>query len=259
MQPLEYRNIGSEEHLTFGSIRRLVFHELSDISAREANRHIADCQRCQSIHESLVRPSEVKKDHSTSVVTRMLVGILLVVALMGLAASFLYFGGSSKADEKKTETIPDSPGIDSGDAIENNASAPVLEVIDTMAQVSDEPAIETTFGANKQFDSYIETEQEHPRIRLRGIYGKITGNGEPLAGVTVMVPGGSTAKISDPGGKYYIQVPRNTTSLVFIYQGKQLVKELDPTSRRLDIHLRTEEMASPEIKAPETSTNDIDS
>ena len=32
MQPLEYKNIGSEEHLTFDSIRRLVLNQLSDSS-----------------------------------------------------------------------------------------------------------------------------------------------------------------------------------------------------------------------------------
>jgi len=259
---LEYKNIGSDRHLTFDSIRRLVLHELSDLSKREAKKHIDECYRCKSIHESLASPSEIIKDHSQNRNnTIMIGGVLLVVALIGLAASFLYFGSLSKAPE--ANVVESASGLqDILAANETESSelvAPILEAIDTLSQINDEPAVTDSLTASKQFDDYIEKELEQPTIKLRGIYGKITGDGQPLPGVTIMVPGSKKARISDAGGKYYIQVPRNTRSLVFIYQGRQLVKRLDPQSRRLDIHLKTKSMAYPDRKEPASNTANIES
>ena len=253
MQPLEYKNIGSEEHLTFDSIRRLVLKQLTELSEREAKKHIEECHRCEGIFVSLTRPSEIRKDYSNRRNNVTLIGgVTAVLLLILIAGSFLYFGGSSKGMTRSVNKAANS--TDTNESVpdtEIQEVAPVLEAIDTLAQLSEEPAVESPTSPDKQFDTYIETEQSQPRIKLRGIYGKITGNGEPLPGVTVMVPGSNTARISDPGGKYYIQVPRNTRRLVFIYQGRQLVKELDPSDRRLDIHLKTEEMTYP----PSESSN----
>lgn len=247
MQPLEYKTIGSVKHLTFDSIRRLVLHELSDISERDATKHISECPRCKSIHTSLASPSEIRKDHSQNRhIYTLIGGVLLVVALIGLAASFIYFGSSKKPEEQAVEATSDL--LDFREPDQTNVSelvAPVLEAIDTLSQINEEPVIADS-TSTKHFDHYIEQEQKNPSVKLRGIYGKITGNGQPLPGVTIMVPGSSKARVSDPGGKYYIQVPRHTRSLLFIYQGRQLVKPLDPKSRRLDIHLKTEIMTYPD-------------
>jgi hypothetical protein len=259
MQPLEYKNIGSEEHLTFDSIRRLVLNELSDLSEREARKHIEECFRCKGIYDSLATPSEIRKGYSYKKNTLTLIGgVVTVILLIGLAGSFLYFGGSSKGMKEKRAESGYLPNIveEAKKSEIRQEIAPVMEAIDTLSQISDEPEVETPVAPNKLFDNYIEAEQAQPRIKLRGIYGKITGNGKPLPGVTVMIPGSSTAKITDPGGKYYIQVPQNTRSLVFIYQGRQLVKRLDPNSRRLDIYLRTEEMSFPEPGSSETESAD---
>ena len=257
MQPLEYKNIGGEEHLTFDSIRRLALRQLTELSEREAKKHIEDCPRCNGIHTSLARPSEIRKDFSNKRNNLTLIGgVAAVVLLILLAGSFLYYGGSSKGgaviSAPEISANPDLPE----EVLEIQEVAPVLEAIDTIAQLSEEPAVESPTAPDKQFDTYIEKEQSQPRIKLRGIYGKITGNGEPLPGVTVKVPGSSSARVSDTGGKYYIQVPRNTRRLVFIYQGRQLVKDLDPSDRRLDIHLKTDELAFPPSESSNNETID---
>ncbi len=253
MQPLEYKNIGGEEHLTFDSIRRLVLHELSDLSEREAKTHIDNCSRCQGIYASLANPGEIRQSTGNNYVFRpMIMGLLLVLLLMVTAASILYFGSESATSEETTES-PEVAVINPDPVPEvseqEESVAPVIEAIDTLAQISEEPDIAPPIPTNKQFDEYIEKEQSEPRIRLRGIYGKITADGQPLPGVSVMVPGTRSGRVSDEGGKYYIQVPRNTRSLIFIYRGKQLVKDLDPDSRRLDIYLKSESFSYPE---PET-------
>jgi hypothetical protein len=254
MQPLEYKNIGGNEHLTFDSIRRLVLHELSELSGREAAKHIESCERCRGIYQSLAKPDEIRQSHAKRPVVRpMIVGVLLVMVLVAAAASILYFGSESKpVEHKKADTaLPLGAEIEefpeSQQEIEKTV-APILEAIDTLSQINEEPEVEPQLPTNKQFDQYIEKEQVQPRIRLRGIYGKITADGQPLPGVTVKVPGSNSSRVSDDGGKYYIQVPRNTKSLVFIHHGKQLIKNLDPNSRRLDIHLKSESLSYPEAQ-----------
>lgn len=255
MQPLEYKNIGGKEHLTFDSIRRLVLHELTDLSEREAKKHIDNCIRCQGIYMSLAKPSEVRQSDSNNYVFKpMIMGILLVIVLIGTAASILYFGSESKSAEKTMVELPKITELDQQSMPEipeeESQAAPVMEAIDTLSQINEEPELEPSLPTNKQFDEYIEKEQSQPRVRLRGIYGKITADGQPLPGVSVMVPGARRGRISDEGGKYYIQVPRDTRSLIFIYRGKQLVKDLDPDSRRLDIYLKSESFSYPEPQEP---------
>ena len=227
MQPLEYKNIGSEKHLTFGSIRRLVLNELSDLSQREAKKHINNCYRCKGIHESLISPASIRREHPRNLnVPTLIGGLVSVILLMAMVASFLYFGSSSRPiQETQGGSITQSETEGANQEIERSQEVdPVMEAIDTMSQVVEEPEVtDPLTDDNKQFDKYIEEEQPVQQVvRLRGIYGLITGDGKPLPGVTVMVPGSKRAKISDTGGKYYIQVPRNARSLVFIYQGKQL-------------------------------------
>ena len=84
MQPLEYKNIAGEEHLTFHSIRRLVHKELSELSAREAQKHVDSCTRCQGIYTSLTSPDQVIESRGHKYVVRpMIMGLLLVVLLVG--------------------------------------------------------------------------------------------------------------------------------------------------------------------------------
>ena len=250
MRPLEYKNIGGEEHLTFDSIRRLALRQLSELSEREAKKHIDKCPRCKGIHQSLSEPDVIRESNVQHVVFKPLVyGLVLVLVLIGAAASILYFGNESKPTEEKAADVSNSVEIDAENEPEMAQSeevAPIFEAIDTLAQISEEPAEESPLPTNKQFDEYIEKKQSEPRVRLWGIYGKITAGGQPLPGVTVQVPGSRSGRVTDEDGKYYIQVPRNTKSLLFIYRGKQLVKDLDPTSRRLDIHLKSESLSYPE-------------
>jgi len=105
--------------------------------------------------------------------------------------------------------------------------------------VSSKTKAESASSARNHSGFYPGTRQTH-KGKVRGIYGKIMANGKPLKGVTVMVPGSRIVKESNSEGKYYIQVPANIDSLKFIYQGKQLVKELDPISRNRDLHLKIE-------------------
>ena len=251
---MEYKNIGGKEHLTFESIRRLVLHELSELSGREATTHIESCERCRGIYQSLAKPEEIRQSHVKRPVVRpMIVGVLLVMVLVAAAASILYFGSESKPVKQKKADAALPLGAEIEEFPENQQEiekevAPILEAIDTLSQINEEPELEPQLPTNKQFDQYIEKEQVQPRIRLRGIYGKITADGQPLPGVTVKVPGSNSSRVSDNGGKYYIQVPRNTESLVFIYHGKQLIKTLDPDSRRLDIHLKSESLSYPEAQ-----------
>jgi hypothetical protein len=264
MQPLEYKYIGNEEHLTFDSIRRMVLHQLSDQSEREAKKHIGQCVRCKGIHQSLVAPAEVRKQHLPNrKISPALVGILLVFILIGLATSVLYFGAELKAPEKVAQifTPEINKPIESNDEeivayLEDTETVdPVIESNDTPAQIAQKTEVLAALPTNKQFDEYIEKKQTQPLEKLRGIYGKITADGKPLPGVTVMVPGSKSGRVSDEGGKYYIQIPRSAQALLFIYQGKQLLKPLDPSQRSLNINLNPESLAYPEPAKQETPAN----
>jgi len=270
MQPLEYKYIGNEEHLTFDSIRRLVFNQLSNLCELEANQHIEDCYRCRSIHESLASPAGIRKNNSAgNIGSKVFAAILLVMVSVGLAVSFLYFGDPANLSKLVswsllkiqkgaiTKLTPNPPQIEFTDDLKRIAAAPVLITIDSLTRVSAKPDIGIDSGVNKQFDDYIGTEAGNAETALKGIYGKISANGEPLQGVTIMAPDSRTAKVSNPSGNYYIQVPSSTTSLVYIYQGKQLIKELDSISRRHDINLKIDTMEYPEIESPPPGSENI--
>jgi|GEM_PF-2256929 len=257
MQPLEYKEIGGEEHLTFDCIRRLVLNQLSELSEREAKKHIEKCTRCQGIHTSLVKPDEIRQSNSQNVlIGPMVLGLGLVVVLIGVAASILYFGGKSKPTEEKIADFSSSQETDIPETpeVEGNRE-PIVEINDTLNLINEKPAEESGLQTNKQFDRYIENGQSQPRVRLRGIYGEITADGSPLSGVTVKVPGSGSGRVTDEDGKYYIQVPIDTKSLLFIYQGKQLTKDLDPNHRRLDIRLKSESLTYPDSRETEKPTN----
>lgn len=261
MQPLEYKNIGGEEHLTFDSIRGLVLRQLSATDEQEASKHIDKCPRCQGIYKSLARPSEIRQENAPNVSTGpLLLGLGLVAVLIIAATSILYFGKESKPAEEKIADFS-KPGeaetVETPEVEENTVEDIPPIVVDTLTRTNDEPiAEEPELPTNKQFDQYIEKEQREPQVRLRGIYGEITADGTPLPGVTVKVPGYGSERVTDADGKYYIQVPRDTKSLLFIYRGKQLTKELDPNLRRLDIRLKSESLHDSE---PGESENKVES
>lgn len=142
------------------------------------------------------------------------------------------------AKDRGTKQIPNystatEPGIDSKSRVEANA----LKHSDTLTVVSSKTKVESASSSSNHSGANLETQQVQ-KNKLRGIYGKIMANGKPLKGVTIMVPGSRIAKVSNSEGKYYIQVPTNIDSLKFIYRGKQLVKELDSTSRERDLYLK---------------------
>jgi hypothetical protein len=101
----------------------------------------------------------------------------------------------------------------------------------------------------KSIHPYQKSAQKNHPIKSNQIHGLITANDQPLQGVTVMVPDSKTARVSNADGKYFIQVPDSTTVLVFIYQGKQLLKELDVITGRMDINLTPENMEYAEIES----------
>ncbi len=246
MQPLEYKNIGEEKHLTFDSIRRLVLKELSDLSEKEARNHIQQCHRCRSIQQSLAFPEDARKAKlPDQYLPKIWWSALILILVAGLLTAAYIFWQSNPFPATSTPLPVEASQTAEAqeDPEEDNQAAPVLEAIDTLAQVNEEP--EETQVSNKKFDNYIEQPKNQPQTRLRGIYGKITNDGQPVSGVTVMVPGSKKARVSDATGKYYIQVPVYAQSLIFIHQGKQLVKPLSSQSRRLDLKLNSEELNYP--------------
>ena len=108
--------------------------------------------------------------------------------------------------------------------------------------------VQVPIEADQTQPSHGSNQGEEDQLTPRGIYGTITSNGDPLKGVTVMVPGGKTARVSDEQGKYYLQIPDSTNSLVLIYQGKQLIEIIDPHTRQQDIQLQLESMSYPGIE-----------
>ncbi len=294
MQPLKYKHIGSERHLTFNSIRGLVFHRLSKPAEGKARQHIAQCSRCSSIHESLARPGRVrrrKSHHGSSVMVQLVSGSLLVILLMILVASLLYLGGSSDTG-KGLANISDLPSAERFSDLKElsvlfierlfdqekgsinklvpkpPAAGPVVELPERV----EVPAVKTRQIPLKEFpdqhlrDASVYREQLSVQGKsgnrkgyreMRTISGKITVEGEVQKGVTIMVPGGNTAKISDAIGEYSIQVPHSTSSLVFIYLGKQLEIPLNPEESRQDINLQVGKMIYPGIENPDSGSNNI--
>lgn len=275
MQLLEFKRIGKEKHLTFESIQRFVFDEYSDFSEAKARQHLTECSRCYGIYESLVRPGKVRDKRSSSRIgARMLSSALLILGLGGIVGGFLYFEGTSDLNFKNMSelvvtalqrmekgTIAKltalSPKLEPLDDFNVNKPDHRLKDLDSPAPVENKPEVGEVSGRSKSSKSQPRIQEANQPNGLREIYGKITTEGAALQGVTVMVPGGSTAKVSDSTGQYYIQVPEGIASLVFIYRGKQTVKELDPASRKRDVNLNIEDMIYPEIEAPGTHSDVI--
>jgi hypothetical protein len=186
--------------------------------------------------------------------------------MMATSAPIIYFGSSSFFDliemsdfedlssllprrfitnDKGPELTTDyataiEPSIDSKSSEEAHA----LKPSDTRTSTIMNSKLESNSTSGSQIGSNPGTQQvvkNNGKKKLRGIYGKITANGKPLQGVTIRVLGSRIAKVSNSKGKYYIQVPSNVDSLKFIYQGKQLVKELDTTSREQELYLNIEQ------------------
>ena len=260
MPPLRYKYIGSEQHLTFDSIRRLVIHQLSNLDRRRAWSHIEQCNRCRSIHESLARPEKViKRRSSSSYGSKLLIGALLIAGLIALPISWeqvasytnvscedistIYSWGLLKIQRNKLSTLnPQPPNVTSDYNFKKYAFNAFENTIEPVA-------------GNYPFQHYGRTvissnQQRNPQIDFNEIQGVITMDDKPLQGVTIMVPSSKTAKISNADGKYQIQVPHNTVSLLFIYQGKQLSKILDTTDGTLDINLSIDSMKYPEVGSP---------
>lgn len=275
MQLLEFKRIGKEKHLTFESIQRFVFDQYSEFSEAKARQHLTECSRCYGIYESLVRPGKVREKRSyRRTGARVFSRALLIMSLGGIAGWFIYFGGTSDLNFKSlsdlfmtalqrmemgeiAKLIPLPPELGPLDNYNGSVPDGQLKDIDAPAPVEDRPKIGVVSGVSKTSKSQPGVQEANQPTGLREIYGKITTDGAALQGVTVMVPGGSTAKVSDSTGQYYIQVPKNIASLVFIYRGKQTVKELDPASRKRDVSLNIEDMIYPEIEAPEAQRDVI--
>ncbi len=245
MRPLDYKTIGEENHLTFDSIRRYVLKELSQLGEEEAKSHIEGCPRCRSIEQSLAFPSSYRRNNiQDRYMPKVWWGVLLFVLALGILTTYFVLRNSPSEPVSLQEVNIPIANSEAEVPVESEA-APVLEAIDTLSQITDEPTVADPISTNKKFDNYIEKPQNQPQPQVRGIYGKITQDGQPVPGVTVMTPGSSKARITDATGKYYIQVPSYAKSLIFIYQGKQLVKGISSSSRRLDLQLNGEDMTYP--------------
>ena len=247
MPLLLFKYIGSELHLTFDSIRRLVLHQLSPHDRRKALNHIEDCYRCRSIYESLAKPQIVMKRRSRKRHAPIL--LLGVLVIIGLSVSYLkienftnlssddlskfYSWGLMKIKNEELSILPlQPPSVRLSEQLETNVANSLLKSI--------EPHYETVAVTKVQ------------PVRSNEIHGIITSNDEPLQGVTIMVPDSKTARVSNVDGTYMIQVPDSAERLVFIYKGKHLSKELHTMQGRLDINLTTENMRYPEVGGPLT-------
>lgn len=249
MRPLDYKFISGQKHLTYDSIRRYVLNELTRMAKDEASSHIETCPRCRSIKHSLANPERrPAKSMSFQIPAKIWWAALILALTAGVIVAGVSFLRST-AEEPMTFEEPIEENQPTEIPAESEA-APVLEAIDTLSEVVDEPQVTDPITPNKKFDEYIAKPQTQTRPQVKGIYGKITQDGQPVAGVTVMTPGSSRARLTDASGKYYIQVPSQARSLIFIHQGKQLIKSIDANSRRLDLQLNSENMTYPQRPEP---------
>ena len=239
MPSLRYKFIGSEQHLSFDSIRRLVLHQLSIQDRRRAWKHIEQCTRCGSIHESLAKPQLVMRRRSSKGHVAML--FLGIVVVIGLSLTYVNFGANIKLS-KADMSIIYSWGLMK---IQNKA---LPKQTPRPPEVAPSEKSVSNFLLKSIYPHYKPVLKSH-LINSNEIHGLITANDQPLQGVTVMLPDSKTARVSNAEGRYFIQVPDSATVLAFIYQGKQLVKELDAIPGRLDINLTPENMEYTEIES----------
>ena len=87
----------------------------------------------------------------------------------------------------------------------------------------------------KEFETELQTQQ-------RNITGTITDaiSGEPLVGVNIVVEGTTIGVISDIGGKYSINIPRQNIVLVFTYIGYLSEKITVSGQANIDVQLSQE-------------------
>ena len=109
---------------------------------------------------------------------------------------------------------------------------------------SSEPALDDAEVEEVVEENPVEPIEEIPAGPTRRIYGKITlaSSGEQLGGVNIMVPGSTVAKVSNPNGGYTIEVPENTSELVFIYRGKKLTRSISAGNSLVNVALNLEAM-----------------
>ena len=122
-----------------------------------------------------------------------------------------------------------------------------VEPVETITEPVEElPVEESPVEDSPEVSS--ESEQpvttEIPAGPTRRIYGKITldKTGEQLGGVNIMIPGSTVAKVSNPNGGYTIEVPENTSELIFIYRGKKLVQRISSGNSLMNVALDLESM-----------------
>ncbi len=142
-------------------------------------------------------------------------------------------------EEVSNETVQEEPTEETLDQ-ESPESLVKEAVQEQLPPEEEEPKVETP----PVVEETPAVTKENTDINVRRIYGKITlsSNGEKVAGVNIMIPGSSVAKISNNIGGYTIQVPPNTRELIFIYRGKKLVQRLSPSNNLLNVRLNLETM-----------------
>ena len=251
MPPLRYKYIGSEQHLTFDSIRRLVLYQLSNQDRRRAWKHIDNCPRCRSIYESLAKPEKVVRRRSKS--NNWVRLPLWISILIGLSLTILHFGNKVNVDTEDVSILytwglmkiknheitgqsPRPPKVEPSVYFKENALISLAQSLEYLPRKSSQRAPKIT--------AQPSSSQKY----ANRIHGIITANDAPLQGVTIMVPDSKTAKVSNIDGKYFIEVPDSAATLVFIYKGKHLSKKLNAISGRLDVNLSIENMEYPEFQ-----------
>lgn len=166
-------------------------------------------------------------------------------------SEFNFFQSDADSEVNSTTDVTADASEESEE--EETSQEIIQEVIEELdAGVIEEEAIvteeqEPTIEVQEQFEEENPAVEESPAVadsNVRRIYGKITlaSTGENLAGVNIMVPGSSVAKISNNIGGYTIQVPQGTRELVFIYRGKKMVQRLSASNNLLNVRLNLETM-----------------
>lgn len=153
---------------------------------------------------------------------------------------------SAPEKENPKVSIPDKiEEVNPAEELELKAEARFEEepAIDEPAPIEPETSEELTVEAPAT-EPTAPIEEIKPSGPTRRIYGKITlsGTGQQLGGVNIMVPGSTVAKVSNPNGGYTIEIPESTRELVFIYRGKKLSQPLRQDNSLLNVELNLKTM-----------------
>ncbi len=104
-----------------------------------------------------------------------------------------------------------------------------------------------TGGGNKELPDKQDIIAEQPAaIQVEGTV-KDSESGEPLPGVSVILKGSSTGRITDAGGRFSIAVPDEQSILMFSYLGYQTQEIIVGKRTRLDVQLITDSKILNEI------------